>query len=103
MSAAGNLLEQRIPPAGNRQRVVFVGHDAPADIAQHDGRGVEVAQRAQPGLAVRLFGQGEDVGRQRVEELDRIVERHGFQGLEQGGEGGRAPRLVQRRQSWPAW
>ena len=36
--------------------------------------------------------------RQGVEQLDRIVERRGLQRLEQGGEGGRAPRLVQRRQ-----
>jgi hypothetical protein len=95
---ARNLLEQRIPPAHSRKRGVFVCHDKLAKITQHDSCGIEIAQRAQPGFAVCFFGKGEDIGCQRVEELDRIVERYGFEGLEQGREGGRAPWLVQRGQ-----
>ena len=42
---------------------------------------------------------GEYVGRQGIEEFDRVVERGGFQGLEQSREGGHSPRLVQRCQA----
>ena len=94
-----NLFEQGIPPFGDRQRVVPVGYDMLANVAQHDGRGVEIAQRAQPGFAVCLLGMGEDVGCQDIEEFNRIVERRRFQGLEQGSEGSRASWFVQRCQA----
>lgn len=94
----GDPLEQRVSPGGERQRIVFVGHDTLADATQDDRCGVEIAQGAQPGFTMRLLGEGEDIGCERLEELDRIVERHGLQGLEQGSEGCRAPWLVQRRQ-----
>ena len=70
----------------------------PAHIAQHDGGGIEVTQRAQPRFAVHLFCVGEDVGSQGIEQFNRVVERRGLEGLEQGRERGGAPRLVQRRQ-----
>ena len=92
-----DLLEQRVTPAG--QRKIIILDDAQADIAQHDGRGIEVAQRTQPGFAMRFFCRAENVGCQRVEEFDRIVECHGFQGLEQGGERCRATRLLQHGES----
>src|SRR5208337_5020626 len=57
----GDLLEQGIAPFANRYRVIFVGHDILAHVAQYDGRGVEIAQRAQPGFAVRLLRMREDV------------------------------------------
>ncbi len=86
----GDLLEQGSLPFGQRQIPVIVGHDMLADVAQHNGSGIEVAQRAQPRFAVGLLGLTEDVGSQGIEQFDRIVERGRFQSLEQGCQGGRA-------------
>ena len=89
---------QRVPPGGERQRTVVVGHDTLADATQDDRRRVKIAQRAQPGFTVCMLCKGEDIGCERIEELDRVVERHGLQRLEQGSEGCRTPWLVQHRQ-----
>ena len=94
----GDLLEQRGLPLGQGQIALVGGHHMLADVAQHDGGGVEVAQRAQPGFAVRLLGLAEDVGCQGVEQFHRIVERRGFQRLEQSRQSGGAPRLLERSQ-----
>ena len=95
---SGDLLEQGALSLADRQCGILVGHDMLAHVAQHDGGSIEVTQRAQPGFTVRLFCLGEDVGRQGIERLNRVVERRGLQGLEQGSKRGGAPRLLQCRQ-----
>ena len=65
----------------------------PARIGQSGGSLIQILQRAQPGLAVGLLCPAEQLAKQQIEHIERVVVRACFQAVDERHQRGDTPRI----------